>query len=211
MPRRSLMSPPSPPLRTLAQTKTILTPVTLLSQWGASPWWCKSFSFTSPLTFTSRVLVGKTVLCQPLVFFCFLFKRSDLILGTSVYFALSSDFFQLPLTHLALALPEYLFFHLIRIFLWSLCLSLPPMSTDFSSLILCPGRGFLKFLAKATLALELGGPFLLVSPFFSSHLRLVVVFLFWGLHLGFGLTLRIGTQSPLPPFCIKNINQSSLP
>jgi hypothetical protein len=50
-----------------------------------------------------------------------------------------------------------------------------------------------RFLTAGTMALELLGPFLLISPIFTGPLRLLAVASFIAFHAGLGLTMRLGT------------------
>ncbi len=49
-----------------------------------------------------------------------------------------------------------------------------------------------RWMTVATLALELLGPFLVLSPWRTNACRLAAVLLFMGFHLGIGLTMRLG-------------------
>lgn len=50
----------------------------------------------------------------------------------------------------------------------------------------------LRVLCYSTLALEIGAPLLLFFPWATKHIRIVVVLLIYGLHLGIELTLNVG-------------------
>ena len=59
-------------------------------------------------------------------------------------------------------------------------------------LALLPHRTLLKWMSFATLYLERFGPLVAFVPWLHTPLRLIVVALFWGLHLGLIATMRLG-------------------
>lgn len=50
----------------------------------------------------------------------------------------------------------------------------------------------LKFIAYSTLVIELAIPFFLFIPIWTEKIRLLVILIFWGLHLGIEMTLDVG-------------------
>jgi len=73
----------------------------------------------------------------------------------------------------------------------SVFLGLEAYGRPFANL-LADRPGLARFFTYGTLALELGAPVLLISPFLSRWLRLVAVALLAGFHLGIQLTVYIG-------------------
>lgn len=59
--------------------------------------------------------------------------------------------------------------------------------------LLLPHYSLLQMLTYVVLWWELWGPLFLVSPFYTQGSRLIGVLGFMGMHLGFGLSLRLGT------------------
>jgi hypothetical protein len=58
---------------------------------------------------------------------------------------------------------------------------------------------FLKLATWSTLALELGGPLIVFSPFWTARIRLLTVFAFWLFHFGLGLMMTLGI---FPAICM---------
>lgn len=82
--------------------------------------------------------------------------------------------------------------------------------------LIYPYPNFLKLLTHFTFYLELLGPIFLLVPIFTNRIRLIFVLVFFGLHLGIGITLFVGLFwaicmvvliGLLPPFVMDKLDK----